>query len=175
MPALRLLALTAALGGTACSAAASPAAAAAAWQHGGSARAPTATASKPNLMSTASKPNLVFLLLDDWGWGNFNIHNNVSDVVTPHLDALANGGLVLDRHYAFKYCSPSRCALQSGRNPIHVNVLNDDIRSHNASDPWGVQGIPRNMTTIAAKVRVAREQQRRACCGVASPVRTAGG
>lgn len=60
--------------------------AASAW-----ATAPAATA--------ANKTNLVFLLLDDWGWGNWNLHNNISEVVTPNLDALAAGGIVLDRHY----------------------------------------------------------------------------
>ena len=60
---------------------------------------------------------------------------------------------MLDRHYVYKICSPSRCALQSGRNPVHVNVLNDAIGLHNPSDPdAGQQGIPRNMTTIAAKL-----------------------
>jgi arylsulfatase A-like enzyme len=60
---------------------------------------------------------------------------------------------VLDRHYVYKICSPSRCALQSGRNPVHVNVLNDAIGLHNPSDlDAGQQGIPRNMTTIAAKL-----------------------
>jgi hypothetical protein len=39
-------------------------------------------------------------------------------------------------------CSPSRCALQSGRNPIHVNVLNNDIRAHNPADTvGGFQGL----------------------------------
>ena len=28
----------------------------------------------------------------------------------------------LDRNYAFKFCSPTRSAIQTGRNPIHVNV-----------------------------------------------------
>ena len=60
---------------------------------------------------------------------------------------------MLDRHYVYKICSPSRCALQSGRNPVHVNVLNDAIGLHNPSDlDAGQQGIPRNMTTIAAKL-----------------------
>ena len=55
-----------------------------------------------------------------------------------------------------KYCSPSRCALQSGRNPVHVNVLNDKIVLHNPADTdSGQQGIPRNMTTIAWKMRAA--------------------
>ena len=46
------------------------------------------------------------------------------EVQTPRLDALAADGIVLHRTYAFKYCSPTRCAIQSGRNPIHVNVDN---------------------------------------------------
>jgi hypothetical protein len=43
----------------------------------------------------------------------------------------------------YKLCSPSRCALQSGRNPIHVNVLNSPIVQHNPADPvGGFQGMP---------------------------------
>jgi arylsulfatase A-like enzyme len=37
----------------------------------------------------------------------------------------------------YRLCSPSRCALQSGRNPIHVNVLNSPIVQHNPADPVG--------------------------------------
>jgi arylsulfatase I/J len=99
--------------------------------------------------------------VDDWGWANLHAHNPTNDeVVTPNLDALMQGGIALDQHYAFQYCSPSRCALQSGRNPIHVNVLNDDIRNHNeAEDPvGGFQGIPVNMTTIAGKLSQAGYQ-----------------
>jgi hypothetical protein len=39
---------------------------------------------------------------DDWGWANFGIHNKQRDIVTPNLDALANGGIILDRHYVRK-------------------------------------------------------------------------
>lgn len=31
-------------------------------------------------------------------------------------------GIDLQRHYVFMYCSPSRSALHTGRNPLHVNV-----------------------------------------------------
>ncbi len=62
-------------------------------------------------------------------------HNNNSalypEVQTPNLDKLANGGIQLDNHYVFKFCSPSRCALQTGRNPIHVNVQNVPPENHN--------------------------------------------
>jgi len=55
-------------------------------------------------------------------------HNNNSalypEIQTPNLDKLVQSGIELDNHYAFKFCSPSRCALQTGRNPVHVNVQN---------------------------------------------------
>ena len=50
---------------------------------------------------------------------------------TANLDKLANEGIQLDNHYVFKFCSPSRCALQTGRNPIHVNVQNVPPENHN--------------------------------------------
>jgi arylsulfatase B len=33
-------------------------------------------------------------------------------------------GIEMDRQYVYKYCSPTRSAIQSGRNPYHVNPLN---------------------------------------------------
>ena len=46
-----------------------------------------------------------------------------------------------------KFCSPTRCAIQTGRAPVHVNVINADPSVHNPADPvGGYAGIPRNMT-----------------------------
>ena len=67
---------------------------------------------------------------------------------TPTLDALARGGVRLERHYAYKYCSPSRCAFLSGRLPLHVNQ----------GQPQGVLapgGVDLRMTTIAEKLQGA--------------------
>lgn len=108
---------------------------------------------------TASKPNLVFVLVDDWGWANVGFHRDPAwpgnnETVTPNIDRLAAGGLVLDRNYVYKLCSPTRSALQTGRNPIHVNVLNSDIAQHNDADPEaGFQGAARSFTGIAEKLR----------------------
>jgi arylsulfatase A-like enzyme len=58
--------------------------------------------------------------------------------------------------YVYKYCSPTRSALQSGRNPIHVNAVNAGSAVFNPGDPVsGMQGIPRNMTGIAVKMAAA--------------------
>ena len=60
-------------------------------------------------------------------------------------------GIELDRHYVFQFCSPTRSALQSGRNPIHVNTQNGAPQLHNAADAVsGFAGIPRNMTGTPA-------------------------
>jgi arylsulfatase B len=108
--------------------------------------------------SAGSSPHLVFVFLDDYGWANIGIHapKGSNESVTPNMDALIASGVNLDRHHVFKYCSPSRSAFHTGRNPIHVNVLNSYMDQHNPSDPVsGYQGIPRNMTTIAQKLKSA--------------------
>ena len=57
----------------------------------------------------------------------------------------------------FKLCSPSRCSLLTGRLPIHVNDDNKiNPTNYNPKDPVsGFQGIPRNMTVIAEKMKEA--------------------
>jgi arylsulfatase B len=108
-------------------------------------------------VSAAQPPHLVQLLVDDWGYFNAGWHSPGNpEVQTPHMDALVREGIELDRAYAFKYCSPSRCALQSGRNPLQVNVLNLDGPEHNPADPiGGWMGLPRNITGIATKLKSA--------------------
>ena len=60
------------------------------------------------------------------------------------------------RAQVHKFCSPTRCAIQTGRAPIHVNVINAAPEVHNASDPIsGFAGIPRNMTGVAEVLRRA--------------------
>ena len=103
------------------------------------------------------RPHIFMLLMDDFGWANVGFHaKNSSEVVTPNLDALAEGGVLLERHYVHKFCSPTRSALQTGRAPIHVNVLNSPLNQHNPRDPiGGFMGAPRNMTGIAEKLKAA--------------------
>lgn len=67
----------------------------------------------------AKKPHIVVICVDDLGWNGFGFNSENAEVVTPHVDALAKQGLILDRHYAYRFCSPSRAALFSGRTPGH--------------------------------------------------------
>jgi len=109
--------------------------------------------------SAARAPHIFFLLADDLGYANVGFTRAAPpsrEVQTPALDALAASGAVLERAYSFKYCSPTRTAIQTGRAPIHVNVLNSDVMQHNAADPVsGFQGAPRNVTGLAEKLKGA--------------------
>ena len=79
-----------------------------------------------------------------------------AEVQTPALDELVASGIELDRAYAYKCCSPTRSAIQSGRHPYHVNALNAAMEISNPEDPVsGFAGIPRNMTGIATKLAAA--------------------
>ena len=78
------------------------------------------------------------------------------EVQTPNLNALVKEGIELDRAYVYKYCSPTRSAIQSGRNPYHVNPLNAAPDISNPADPVaGFAAIPRNMTGVATKMAAA--------------------
>jgi len=101
------------------------------------------------------------ILLDDYGWANAGWHNNVTtsgerEVQTPNLDRLVRTGIELNNHYTFKFCSPTRSALQSGRNPIHVNVQNVAPNRYNPEDPVaGFSAVARNMTGMATLLQRA--------------------
>ena len=71
------------------------------------------------------------------------------EIHTPNVDSLAESGLILDRHYTYKFCSPSRSSLLSGRLPFHVNIYNDDPTLMPG------QGVPVNMTMISSKLKTA--------------------
>eukprot|EP00756_Hemistasia_phaeocysticola_P054128 Hpha_TRINITY_DN30070_c0_g1::TRINITY_DN30070_c0_g1_i1::g.21442::m.21442/K12375/ARSI_J; arylsulfatase I/J len=108
--------------------------------------------------SSAALPHIMMVLVDDLGYGNVGWlrTDGSKEVQTPVMDGLVKEGLELTRFYAFKYCSPSRSAFQSGRNPIHVNVVNPPADMLNPDDPIsGYSGIPTKMTSIAEKLSSA--------------------
>jgi arylsulfatase I/J len=112
--------------------------------------------------SNSSKPHLLYILADDFGWADSDWHrpDNWMEAATPRMLALLKQGVELDSMYSFKFCAPSRSAIQSGRNPIHVNVQNYQPTVWASDDPArdpvsGFAGIPRNMTGMASVLRNA--------------------
>ena len=108
----------------------------------------------------AFRPHILMILVDDFGWANAGWHRyplgSDPEVVTPNLNALVQEGIELNRTYAYKFCSPTRSSLQSGRLPTHVNDQNLRPDISNPKDPVsGFAAIPRNMTGMAAKMKMA--------------------
>mmetsp|Transcript_33133 Transcript_33133/g.100191 ORF Transcript_33133/g.100191 Transcript_33133/m.100191 type:complete len:713 (-) Transcript_33133:78-2216(-) len=66
----------------------------------------------------ATKPHFLTVLADDLGYWDTTVHN--PDSPTPNIRTLFEEGIVLERHYVFRYCSPTRRAFLSGRFPNHI-------------------------------------------------------
>ncbi len=65
-------------------------------------------------------PNVLVILIDDLGFAHFNCFG--SDLTTPHIDALARGGLRFTNYHVTPLCSPTRAALLTGRNHHSVGM-----------------------------------------------------
>jgi len=126
-------------------------------------------------------PHILLFLVDDLGHANVGWTRPTAtpEVQTPVMDNLVQQGIFLSRFYAFKYCSPSRSALQTGRNPIHVNVVNPPADMLNPTDDVsGYSGIPTAMTGIAEKLTTAGYETHAVGkwdCGMATPRHTPAG
>ena len=118
-------------------------------------------------------PHILFVLIDDLGWGDVGYHNNPAattgttagtshdeeiirqrqlrrrqhEAQTPVMDRLATKeGLELNRHYVHSSCTGTRTSLQSGRFPIHVQTS-----LKNPENPSS--GMPRNLTGLAEHMK----------------------
>lgn len=70
----------------------------------------------------AQKPNVVFILADDWGWGDLARHGRTG-LKTPNLDRLANEGSDFHQFTVCNpVCSPSRTAIATGQYPARHNI-----------------------------------------------------
>jgi len=97
------------------------------------------------------KPNFIFILGDDWGWGDLGCFGH-KQIKTPNLDKLAQRGTIFTQFYvASPVCSPSRAAFMTGyfpaRHRIHRVFARPEHPEHNEQ-----QGMPNfldpNVTTI---------------------------
>lgn len=61
------------------------------------------------------RPNVIVIVTDDQGFSDVGFQG-CREIPTPHIDALANSGVIFDAGYVtHPYCSPSRAGLLSGR------------------------------------------------------------
>lgn len=93
----------------------------------------------------ANAPNVIFIVLDDVGFSDLGCYG--SEISTPHMDALAAGGLRYSNFHVTAMCSPTRACLLTGRNAHSVGV---GIISEWANGFPAYQGrITRKAATVA--------------------------
>jgi arylsulfatase A-like enzyme len=64
----------------------------------------------------APRPNILFILADDWGWGDAGAYG-CTWIQTPAFDRLTRDGLRFDNAYTPNAkCAPSRASILTGRN-----------------------------------------------------------
>lgn len=89
-------------------------------------------------IALATRPNIIFILVDDMGWGDLGVFwqkqrmqaNNRSEPwqFTPSLDSMAQNGAMLTNHYcAAPVCAPSRASLMLGVSQGHANIRNNQF------------------------------------------------
>jgi len=101
-------------------------------------------------MSHASeKPNIVFILIDDLGYGDVQTLNpERGKIATPNLDTLAREGMTFtDAHTSSSICTPSRYSLMTGRYGWRTHLQKMVI--------WGYDPplIPEERMTVASLLK----------------------
>ena len=67
-----------------------------------------------------ARPNIVVILSDDMGFSDLGCYGG--EIATPHLDALAAGGLRFTQFYNMARCCPTRASLLTGLYPHQAGV-----------------------------------------------------
>jgi arylsulfatase B len=129
--------------------------------------------------STGPRPHLLYILADDFGWADADWHRPAdwNEAATPNMMKELETGIELDNMYAFKFCAPTRSSIQSGRNPIHVNVQNYQPVVWDSADKSrdvvsGYAGIPTKMTGMSRVLKDAgyvRHRLHRCFAGCSRP------
>ena len=70
--------------------------------------------SKPHA-SNKNKPNIILIVSDDQGIADAGFSGS-PDILTPHIDKIANEGVIFNQGYvSHSYCSPSRAGILTGK------------------------------------------------------------
>lgn len=67
----------------------------------------------------ADKPNILFIVVDDLGYGDLGVYGGGAGrgMPTPNIDRMADEGMTLFSFYGQPSCTPGRAAMQTGRIP----------------------------------------------------------
>jgi arylsulfatase A-like enzyme len=73
----------------------------------------------------AERPNIILIMSDDIGIGGFSCYGS-DRFKTPHIDALAKGGMRFEHCFSMALCGPSRACLLSGRYAFRTGMVSNN-------------------------------------------------
>jgi arylsulfatase A-like enzyme len=89
-------------------------------------------------LTASARPHIVHIVADDLGWKDVGFHG--SDIRTPAIDRLAEGGARLQAFYTQSMCTPTRACLMTGRYPFRYGLQTGVILSTHTygvpTDEW---------------------------------------
>lgn len=92
--------------------------------------------------ASGTRPNIVFFFADDLGYGDVGVYPT-KHAQTPHLDRLANEGVMFTQSYVTSgFCSPSRASVITGQFPsrwslyAHIASGQGTINANRGMPDW---------------------------------------
>ncbi len=120
------------------------------------------------------KPNIIFFIVDDMGWQDTSLafwrdtKGNAKETFlnkryrTPHMEALAEQGMMFTRAYACTVSTPKRDSLMTGMNASRHRVTNWTLNADKSVDTphptlqapeWNVNGLQPRGTRSSGKTK----------------------
>ena len=119
-------------------------------------RATPSPSQVPAVAASATRPNIILIIADDIGWKDYGF-NGHPVLQTPHLDRLAQQGVVFDRGYTVNaICRPSLASMISGRYPYQhgITVNGRAINAKRGNLEWGHTPFSKRMSELQTLPRV---------------------
>lgn len=103
-----------------------------------------------SVFGAETRPNIIYILLDDAGYGDFSCYGQ-KRFTTPNIDKLAAEGMRFTDHYSGStVCAPTRCSLMTG-----VHTGHSYVRGNREVQPEGQAAMPADIVTIPRLLKKA--------------------
>lgn len=108
---------------------------------------------KKEIEKDGRAPNVIYILADDLGYGDLGCYGQTK-IMTPHIDKMAEEGLLFTQHYAgCTVSAPSRGSLMTGLHTGH-----SEIRGNKEIEPEGQQPLSTGTYTLGRLMQSAGYQ-----------------
>ena len=103
----------------------------------------------------ATRPNILLIVIDDLGYSDLGAYGG--EIRTPHIDALAESGVMMTDFHASSACSPSRAMLLTGIDNHLIGLGNLDglLADNQRGQPGYEAHLNQRAVTLATLLRDA--------------------